>query len=169
MSLTRASCWNYISSLLEWKRVELHVCWFCILCGGLPVTVNSYITVLSDRRSENLPAQTDTNLSSHGRDDKVKLLTFPKTSITHSDKRKKNGFLQDGAMLACNIVPVTTKSKCSVCFEVLILGVFLQAQGWGRMWSTLVLQIKDGVARLQLDWAKCILYHDLGPLDPMVV
>lgn len=57
-SLTRASCWTYNSSLLEWKGIELLLCCFSILHGGLPVTVNLCIIALSDRRngSENLPA-----------------------------------------------------------------------------------------------------------------
>ena len=61
-SLTRPSCWTYDSSLLEWRRIELLVCWFWILQGGLPVTVNLCIIVLSDWRngSENLAAQSQT-------------------------------------------------------------------------------------------------------------
>lgn len=61
-SLTRARCWTYNSSLLEWKRKELFVCWFWILHGGLPATVNLCIIVLSDRinGNENLPAQPQT-------------------------------------------------------------------------------------------------------------
>lgn len=64
---------------------------------------------------------------------KLSYSPFQKQILPTQTREKKNGFLQDGAMLACNIVSVTTKSKCSVCFEVLILGVFLQAQGWERM------------------------------------